>query len=568
MTFEDTLTQSSRSPVSKIVMTLDYCGLRFQERPCEGKGYPCYNTWGTCKDKWHYVRTSKDYVFFSARAPMRLFGARPYINEITYMPTEIKTSLTVNNRVKITMIDEPDGDVGVDQYVLQRYSIQGTFWKKFLARNQNYRGRRIAISEGFAGLPDSEFKPTFSGKIENIKLSGTTVSVECVDILKSLANIETPLKLGIKLASDIDTAATTIPISETKDLDDEGYILIGDEIIRYTSKDDATLSLSGATRGYWNTTIAAHSKKEKIQPVAYFPPTNPYDLMLSLLTDLGGIPDEDIDVAAFTSLKSYPIEDMPCSAIITEPTKLDKLYFELVELTDCKSWVNEDLKITITKNFPNLPGRGYVPISDMKNILFQSGAVDANEKSKHTRISFYWNQKVLGKTDDETSFTRLDLAIDADAEGDNEYNERADKKIFCRWMQTGYINEDILYEWIENYVKRYVANYRDPMPLVSFQLELKDLLLKTGEYIKLSTDELCDIHGNDLQARAQIVRREKKGETINITALVLPEKKIAYIAPDSTSDHDRASDTDREFGFISDVDGMMGDGETYGYHIY
>ena len=49
----------SRTPVSLVVLTLDYCDNAFGAAPCNATGTPCYNTYRTCKDKDHYSRGYK-----------------------------------------------------------------------------------------------------------------------------------------------------------------------------------------------------------------------------------------------------------------------------------------------------------------------------------------------------------------------------------------------------------------------------------------------------------------------------------------------------------------------------
>ena len=152
-----------------------------------------------------------------------------------------------------------------------------------------------------------------------------------------------------------------------------------------------------------------------------------------------------------------------------------------MNLVDCKSWVGEDLKITIRRNVPNQPGRSYHSITDEANIVHGSLSVDLNQKSRLTRIALFWDKNGIGKIDDMKEYNRIDIALDADAESANEYNGVTEKKIFCRWLRKDYMDEDVLAQYIKNLILRLVRRQRtrshgEP------EAELKDSHIKTGEY--------------------------------------------------------------------------------------
>ncbi len=613
MTYSAELKRLSRTPITVAVMNLDYCGNIFGITPCRATGTPCFNTFPTCKDKIRYTRQAavtqkealdmtdinhvagmglsqwqegKGYRFSSldAALPFRK-GEKPYIKSVKYLPTEIKDNLTVNARITCELYDEPDSDINSDPYLLQRNqqylaglgliqyqqtpTVKGTYWKRLLARNPNYEGRLFKVYEGFAGLEESEYQQRWVGNIENVTLGKGIVKIEVVDLLKALNKIDVPAKLDIKLASAIADTSTSATFSTVEGLDaPNGYIRIGDEIIYYTSLDAVSNQLGGFQRGYFQTDISEHKINDKIQKVRYFPPMNPFDLLKEMLSKDAALPDAYIDSEAFDYWRDFPGGEIGFWAIISEPTKLDKLYFEILDLIDCKSWVAEDLRITIRRNLPNQPGRAYAYFSDDANLIHNSANVDLNTASRLSRILIYWDISTLGKFDEVASYSRLDIGLDADAESANEFNEVVEKKIMSRWLHSAGIREDVLYIYIKNNLLRQVWRYRDAMALITFDVEMKDSEIKTGEYCKISTDELLDKYGNPLiKATFQIVRREWKNNKLNLKALQIQPRKIAYFADNSSRDYPVASDTEKEYGFICDNEGLMADA-MYGYYIY
>jgi hypothetical protein len=536
---------------------------------CTATGTKCYNTYATCRDKANFSRTTKELKFTPADCPVPFrTGERPYIEKIAWFPTEIKhDNLTTKARVKITMLDEADTDIGIDPYVSDRSSVQGTFWKKLLARSPNYKGRKIQIYEGFDGLAESDFQEKFVGTIDNIARSGNRITIEAVDILKSLADIDIPPELDVKITTAITDSQTTITLDDVTDLDSAGYVRINDEIIQYTAKNAVSNQLTGCARGKFSTIAAAHSENDKVQKCRYYAQDNPFDILQEMLSTDAGIAAGYIDSASFTTAKGWPGGEIDFEAIISEPTSLEELFFEIVELIDCKVWVAEDLKITISRNIPNEGGRSYTTLTDAENIIDGSGSVDLNEKSRITRVSIYWDPNAIGDREKPATYARLDIAIDSDAESVNEYNDEIKKTIWCRWINSGCDTEENLNTWINELTGRYVLNRRDAAPLVTLSVEMKDSGLKTGDYVMLSTDEIQEIDGNDVSAaRFRVIRREEKGNRYIYKLERLPKRRACLINNDGAADYDSATDAEKEYGYITDDYGEV-EGEM-GYFIY
>jgi hypothetical protein len=579
-------TDISKTPVQYAVVTLDKCSRTYGTAPCaasKAAGSECFNTYPTCQDRANFARTTQDYYFIDSGCKLPLLdgsgnvvNARPYISDISYQPTEIKDSLTVNSRCTVTLYDEPDGDIGIDPYVATRSSVQGSFFKKLLARNANYKGRTVKIYNGLLGQTSDLFTQKFVGVIDNVKLNKGKVSIEVVDLLKSLSKIDIPPKLNLKLAVDLTAVQTSVTLegsaADIAILDSPtGYIRIEDEIIYYGAIDTATKILSSCTRGHFSTTPATHSTSDKVQKVKYYAPANPFDILSDeLLPTDCGIAAGYIDSTNFDAERDSPGGEVDFSAIISEPTKADKLFFEIVELLNCRAWVGEDLKITIRRALPNKPGRTYATLTDEANNIGGSQAVDLNQGSRISRVSLYWDRKAVEDEEKPASYNRLDVAIDADGEGANGYNEVAEKIIYCRWLRQGYEPEETMNAFAANLASRIVSGNKDPMPILTVDLEMKDESVKTGDHAKISTAALQDADGEDLSSAVfQIVRRERKGNKISLKCLRLPTKKYCIIAPAgySAKAYATATAAEREYGAICNANGDMSNGD-YGYRVW
>jgi len=203
MSFASELAGFSRKRQDVVVISLDTCNLVWGTAPCTAStGDKCYNTYSTCDDKPNYDKRTKPFYFTNIGASnFNVPLARPYIKEISDLPTELKENGTVTKRLKVKFADEPElTDTVMDKYYNDRGTIQGTFFNKLIARNPNYKGRIIELYEGFDSLAFADYTLRFVGKIENITIGNGYAEVEAIDLLRSLEDIEFPVARNIELA--------------------------------------------------------------------------------------------------------------------------------------------------------------------------------------------------------------------------------------------------------------------------------------------------------------------------------------------------------------------------------
>jgi len=575
MSYASELAAISRTPVELVVITLDYCAETFGVGACTATGSgdaKCFNTYKYCKDTANYNKSTKDYEFSSADVPIAKLGfqgPRPYIEEIEYLPTEIRDNLTITGKTYITMYDEPDTDIGIDPYYWGRTDhSQSTFWKKLIARNPNYIGRRIRIYHGFTGLDKTDYVQKFEGVLESIIFNNDgTVTIEAGDLLKSLEDVTIPTETDCALNTDIDESTTSIPVNKPANLESSGYFIVGEEIIYYSGI--TGFACDGIVRGCFNTTPAAHNLEDAIQQVKYYSPQSPYDLISTLLITDSAISSSFVDTTALTALRALDLYMVKFSAIITKPMNARELLFEIIDLCDCKCWVGEDLKITFAKNLPNYPGREYATITDANNIIIDSDGVDPNIDSRISRITMYWEKDAVGAEDDSAYYARKNQEKDTVGEGVNMYNSIKEKVIWCRWLRHDYMDEDLVIRYVSNLLKRMLRLYKDPMPLYSFSVEMKDNAIKTGSFVRIDTDKIVDRLGASLSGKVfQVVKRSAiKNGRIDMTVLQYPVKKICFTAANTVPVYTSATTAEKESGFFTETNGEMSNGDE-GYYIY
>lgn len=563
MSYETKRAAISRTPCTLIKVKLTECAEVNGVAPCTATA-SCNNTYATCKDLENFNNTTTTYKFTSANVPAPFTDARPYVQSVKPMPTEIRPGkLTIKGRETVEFIDDEESD--------------GSYWKKLLARNPHWKGRTVERYEGFLGEVEGEYQLRWAGSIDNVKINKGKVSLELVDLLEDMDKLEVPPKISVVLSAAATSGATTVSINSTSGVPTAGYGLLDDEIIQWTGLNAVQLQLTGVTRGKFSTTAAAHDDGAKFSLVAVYS-GNPFDILEGMLTDSQDITTDNppgaaidsgrVDSAAFSYWKDWPATDVNFQGVITEPKKLGKLFFEIVSLLDCMVWQDESQKITIRRNVPNEPDRTYTAITDAANIIADSTKVDLNDESRKTRIVLYWNKRANTDDEDVDSYRRIDVAVDASAEGADQYNEVQEEKIWCRWITTDDLQEEVATTYVTNLVKRRLFDRVDAHAILDYAVELKDEAVQTGDHVQLTTDELLMTDGTDIDGETfRIWKRELKGNRINFRAWRLMKKKFAFIAPSATPVFGSATAAQKEYGFIGRTDGKQ-DNDNEGYHIW
>lgn len=603
--YDDMRKQFSRTPVWYVKLTLDLCNNTFGSAPCTATGTgdkKCFNTYATCKDRANYSRGTKDYRFCTNGKMPFNNGERPYIASVTQLPTEISNSLPVLGRVKVRFHDEPDTDVGIDPYVTNRSSVQGTFWRKLIKRNPNYKGRPMEVYEGYDGLPESEFQQRFAGKIENIAIGARgSVEVSGIDTIGDLTRVKIPqefdIKLGVTLASTdttitfkgADVSKLTGSTSGSTGSTETYYLRVGDEIMSYVGTDFNPTSnqITNMVRGVAGTPSSGLSENDDVAIVPHYN-GNVFAVMHQLLVNSAsaigqpgaGISTAYVNSTAFTYWENWTVgsTEVTVDGWIDEVMPVSDAYFDMANLMDVKSWVGEDLKITVDRRVPNLPDRTYHKISDEANIVLNTDALDGNEGSRFTRNYLYWSYKPATDFDKGKNFARRDAYVSLTLESSNYYGESIIKQDRTRFFRQGVMSQAGQNKFVQNRQRRWLQARRNALPLIDVQLEHKDSNIKTGDFCKLNTDLFTDDLGNPVSsAICQVVRRSITGDRVSLRLEKQSDNKVGFIqdttAGAGSSAYSVATDAQLNYAFIaaadsaSSTDAVMGDG-TPAYLIY
>lgn len=599
--YEELVKMISRTPSTLIIITLDYCSRVFGTSPCLATGTPCYNTWPTCRYTSAYQQGFKDYKFCSRDAPTPLPGenVRPYLDEADYLGQEIRPqeAFTLNQQLTLTMADEEDNDIGIDPYRVsstlrdagggnnQSIAPAGTFWRKLITRNRNYKNRIVTVKQGFvqSGFAEVDYNLYFKGILDNISFDNKGRAKLSIKGLLQLTDVDYPKKSDGQLSADIDSSATSFTLKAwtgvdtstspiVSQYDASGYVRVNSEIFYYSSRSvDTTTGIttfSGLQRGQFNgdgwSQATSHKAGDITQQVKTYVDQNPIDIMKDLLNQ-AGILDTDIDVGQFNSERDKWFVGVKFRGILHEPVKVKTYLQELREQTFTSIWQGDDQKIKVKFTGPNLPGQTYRQISDAANIIRSSHAVDDKKYEYLSRATIFYDIEANKPGSEPAQFKRATVVINSDVESTNESGAVSSRKpIYSRWIRTDLAGDS----YTRSVANRILRQTYQGVQTIQFELELKDEDLALGEIFELTSKDVVDIDGQPKIEKWQVIKKQKssRGRTQYVAVNTRLKKRYLFIAPNGTPNYTSASDAQKEYGFICNNSGKMSNGDD-GYLI-
>jgi len=374
-----------------------------------------------------------------------------------------------NVRIK----DFPWNDVGTDPYVSTRaYDPDqiGSFWTKWLARNPYHIGYTLNIYEGLIGQPLS-LMTRREYVIEKIDSGRNGVSITAKDILRKITdtNLAAPYLSRGELALAVTNVATVMTVSGAtlSDYPAAGYVKINDEVIQYTQRyetDSANIYFEGLTRGLAGTTAAAHEQNDRVQRVIHYNAKPFHEILYDLLVVWGGIPEQYIDLADWTSQKTSYRPDYNFTAWIAEPTKIDDLLGEVCLQSVSNLWWDERVQKIIMR--PVRPEPSPTTLTEDDAIVAGSFTIEEKPEERASQTHVYYLQRTpVSSVTEKSNYSRVAVFIDVLKQV--QYGgEPQIRELFCRFIGTQAIANTL--------AQTYLDRFSDVRKEISFDLSAKD----------------------------------------------------------------------------------------------
>jgi hypothetical protein len=491
------------------------CVNTFGVAPCTAEGTPCYNTRKTCQDTVNYDDEDSVLSFFwhtECENPLLLPGVFPTLTGVSTRPAVVniasadpdKEPLGMRAEATVTLRDHPYHDRYVDPYFRQRgYNPlnRGTFWAKWLARNDNYEGLEVILYDGFEGEQIDEMQPSYY-QLDKITGPGSdgVVTLHLTDVLKRADNDRAtvpPISNGYLLdaISDTDTELTLFPPGAGDGYPSSGVITIAgrQEIIEYTRTGDVL----GLTRG---ASPSAYAAGDIVQIAEILDSVRLDIFVRRWLVDYVGVPSEWISASEWGAEVTENLPLAVFSAAFYRPTGANELIGEV--LRDAGAYLvpnilQKKIELRVLRSLPVSK-----IISDDGEILLGSFRQTRRPELRLTQLWLFFNQRdVFGSANDPGNFSRWLVTASPGAEF---ANSQKIKRIYSRFLRLD--NLSLIEQTVGRIVERYGA---EPVEY-EFALDGVDAsALGLGQVAVLNHREIVDQHGSRADAVVQVVSRHE-----------------------------------------------------------
>jgi len=514
----------------------------------------CYNTRSNCQDVANYNGSPTENEIWvtgvTADFPADIWDeaglgiAVPTLDRISATPPKIDIAGGLGNRASISIncIDFPHHDRGVDKYALNRsYNAyeRGTFWGKFVTRNTYYQGRTLTYYDGY--LVNGLFDITnFNARVYIIeKITGPDsngrVSIIAKDILKLADDDRSFAPAPSKGTLDVDFLSTDTSIylvpgnNFSIEYGKSGYVRINSEIIYFT--DNTNDILSGLTRQTWGTALDSHDAGDSVQLCLAYENVNVVDIVEDLYMNYTDIPSSYIPSTDWAVEKNTLLSSNNLTAIISEPTGINKLVKELVQQNLMYVWWADSEQEIKLKAFA--PITTTISINDNDNILANSIKIWHEPKLRVSQFWMYYAIRDYTNTD-IVNYRNLYIQVDSDTESADKYDETRRRRIESRWLNASGGAGLVL-----QIAGRTLSLLSETPRLAKFRLDAKDEV-ETGDFITLTTRLMQDASGLDISLDMLVIEKrqiesgtiyEYLAQEFNFTG------KYGYIGPDTLPDY-------------------------------
>lgn len=590
MAYDDLKQEAGRRPFEFVTLRLQKCALTFgettEEGTCPATGEHCFNSWTTCKAPDAYTETEFPVTFCNPVSDMPPDqGMIPFLTDAKPRPgtPDPTSSLGERGKLRLSLLDAPHDDVGIDPYVSERsYDPldRGTFWPRFRARFPFYMGRMVDWYSGY--LDDDGFsldnfqKRTYV--IEKLEGWGTgQVTITAKDPLKLADNdrSEYPKTSRGTLAvaitegenpSIIDIATPDDTEYDLEDFESQSAVNIGDEVFKYTGTTPITdgVQLTGVTTSLddgYTTESDDHDVGDEVQKCIWWRDMRAVEIVKILFERGASVPSEFIPYTDWESLYDTWLPSLRLTRLVVEPEGVRDQVDEIIpqSMTWAFWWDEVDQEIKYEVARPPDFDDTVATLTDYDNLVADT-VEPKDEPDELVNETYYaFGQRNPTEDKDEAGNYRQGfLDIDADSQSDREVGERRAETIWCRWHPVGNRAE------LVRLATRVMA-VKAKMPFrVEFEVDRKDDSARTGQFMDLTTQYILSATGLPDTKRVRILKASLDGDTVTYTAREdFFRGRFGRWAPAELAGLSYADATQEQrdrYLFWADSDGKMSDG--------
>jgi len=544
---------------------------------CNASGSPgteCYNTFPNCQDEANFDKanlavnpngpvTKQIYRFSNKRV-----DELQAVGDIVTFPTIISMDMAgtqldrtkgigIRSSVTVTLEDHPWSDRGTDPYVDNRTydpDKQGSFWGKFINRNEFYEGRLMTLKTGYLNPDGSYDSANFTDERLYIiqRIAGPdangNVTIEGKDPLKfaDRNKAQYPPPPRALLSGDITDSATTFNYTDNgsnlKDWIDgvttgeaQPYIRIDDEIIEVTNITTTQITALRATMPsiyQADTNIAnSHDANASIQQCYYFNEIRVDDIYFFLLNKAARIPTTFLPLVDWQArINESGYQAYKFSRLLVEPKGVKDYLDELVKHNVYVFW---DEREQLVKLGTLLPGEAANTTYDETNNIIQNSVTKTQDtKNRLTEVWLgYAHRNPILDIDKDNNLAEWSIKINLTAESIVQNDDVSIAKIRSPWLPR------TLGPTASEIANRTLLERSRTKNVISITLDPKDDDQWVDDIVSVSTRLVQNADGSNASGSYLIKEADENTEPNGVTYSYMLEQatvfeRVGVIAPD------------------------------------
>lgn len=388
--------------------------------------------------------------------------------------------------------------------------------------------------------------------------SGQRAVISNYDGTTLTANLSPELLVPLDTTSRIEIRplSLTLQAGQGAQYGNSGYVRIGDEVLRFSSRSGDVLSWpSSEYRGQFNTEAADHDADAGVQLCRVYEDQPASAVILDILTT-AGVSMSLIDSAQLADEDDTWLRDAArITACLSKPEKCAEALTSLCrDLAVMVYWDPQDQVVRMKANLPQIDGASASYTDD--DFINGTVRIDRKDAERLTRCAQWYDLRAATlNTSENKNYARAEIRIDADAESVNEYgDERADIQQ-SKWLTSANkIHTQAL-------VARRLAAVRDAPHRFTFQLDPRESP-KLAALVDCTSRKLTDTEGNARTVRCRVMKLSNEGYHWQVEAqsTAFSGRRYAFIAPAGQADFGAASDDEKRYAYIASSSTAMSDG--------
>lgn len=364
-------------------------------------------------------------------------------------------------------------------------------------------------------------------------------------------------------AYEIGPLSLNVGTDKASQYDSTGYVVLGDEVIRYTSNTTGVLAWPDTTyRAQFGTARDDHSANDQVQRCAVWSDAGPATVIEELL-NAAGVADGYIDLTGLAAeITQWLSSGANITACLVKPEGIGSLLGELLRDLNMLAWWDPVAqKVKFRANMPAISS-SVATWTDDANLIDKSTRVERLDNQRITQAGIYFGLR--SATADErknSSYLRGALAIDADAQSANEYAAVRQDVTTSRWLSTA--NATLA----SSNMSRKLARRRNAPLRIKFKLDPKDEP-QVGDLKNLNTARYTGADGQPSTMQIRVIKVDVQPGHLDIEAESTAfGKRYGFIAPNGYPNYTSATEAQRAYAFVATTaTGKMSNGDP-GYVI-